>query len=107
MLTLVIHTPDYMARHGARSFEAVLQTGKGVGYAISNADVKRLSTGCKVVLLVQDGKSKRRAEGQLVSLVPTGETTAQGIKRYDVLIAGLKPVPYSYERLNRFGIAVI
>ena len=107
MYTLVIHAPDYtVIEEGKKSFDAVLKDGVGVGYAISKNDVNRLPPGSKVVLLRKD-KNQRRAEGQLVKLVPTNKYTPQGIQRYDVHIAGLKPVPYKPERLNHYGIAVL
>ena len=107
MYTLVIHAPDYtVIKQGKKSFDAVLRSGVGVGYAISANDVSRLSPGSKVVLLRKD-KNQKRVEGQLVKLVPTHTYTPQGIRRYDVHIAGLKLVPYKPERLNHYGVAIL
>jgi len=104
--TLVIHAPDYRVKGGAKSFEAIFESGIGPGYAISQKDLSRLPPDSKVVLLRKD-KNQKRAEGRLVKLVFTGGTIPQGIKRYDVHFNDRKLVPYKAERLNRFGVAVI
>ena len=106
MPTLVIHAPDRTAKIGAPSFNQILSTGIGPGYAISKTDVSRLPPGSKAVLLRKD-KNQRRAEGQLIKLVPTNRYTPQGIQRYDIHTAALKQVPYKPERLNHYGIAVL
>ena len=110
MVTLVIHAPHYRAAQGAKSFHAVLATGIGDGYAIFQKDhalltQALLNPGCKVVLLEKD-KRQLRAEGYLVHLLPTGKSTPQGVKRYDVVIRGLRVVPYKAEKLNHFGVGV-
>jgi len=104
--TLVIHAPDYRVKGGAKRFEAVLKDGIGQSYAIPKSWLSKLHRGSKVVVLRKD-KNKGRAEGRLVQLVPTGRTSPQGIKAYDVHIQGLKKVGYRPERLNRFGVALI
>lgn len=106
MTMLIIHTPDNKVKGGAKSFEAVLEDGLGVGYAIFLGDISRLTPGVKVVLLRKD-KRKRRAEGILNRLIPTNIYTSQGIRRYDVKINGLAEVTYKPEPLNRFGVAII
>jgi hypothetical protein len=107
MYTLVIHAPDYtVIKQGKKSFDAVVRSGVGVGYAIFPNDVSRLSPGSKVILLRKD-KRQQRAEGQLVKLVPTNKYTHSGIQRYDVHIIGLKLVPYKPERLNHYGVALL
>jgi len=103
-ITLVIHAPNY--RVAKKSFEAVLKSGIGAGYAIYKKDISRLVPGCKVVLLRKD-VNRKRAEGTLNKLVPTNRYTPQGIQRYDVHIEGLKVVAYKPEKLNRFGVAVL
>ena len=108
--TLVIHAPYWKGKPGSPySFETYLKKSWGKGYAIYQKDVSKLPAGSKVILLRND-KNKRRAEGVLVKLDPTGEKTPQGIQRYDVYIKNLKEVlPYNYkpeEKLNRCGVAV-
>ncbi len=89
------------------SFETYFRTSVGKGYAIFPGDVNRLLPGSKVVLL-RKVKDKRRAEGVLVSLVPTGKTP-QGIQRYDVYFQQQTVVPNKkpVEKLNHFGVAVL
>lgn len=107
MITLVIHAPDYRVKDSADSFETILASGLGKGYAIFKKDVSKLPQGSKVVLIRQDKKrNKSRAEGSLVKLVETTKTP-QGIQRYDVHIKGLTEVIYKSVKLNRFGVAVI
>ena len=107
MPTLVIHAPYSKGKPGTpNSFETYLNTGIGKGYAIFPKDVRRLPTGCKVVLLRKD-KNRLRAEGLLARLVPAG-ITPQGIQRYDVYFEKLTVVPYGKpEKLNHFGVAVL
>lgn len=108
MATLVIHAPDYRVKHGAESFETILEKGRGKGYIIFPKDVSRLPPGSKAVLLRND-KDKKRAEGILVKLDQT-ITTPKGKKRYNVHFKDAKVIPYSYkseEKLNRCGVAVI
>ncbi len=105
--TLVINAPWY--RKNAPSFEAILCTGIGPGYAISKKDVNRLPPGSAVVLLRTD-KNKARAEGVLIERVETTippTKTPQGIQRYDVHVEKWTVVPYKPEKINRFGVAVI
>lgn len=106
-VTLVIHAPDYWVKGGGKkSFEAVLASGIGAGYAIYKKYMSILVPGCKVVLLRKD-KNKSRAEGSLVKLVPTNRYTPQGIQRYDVHIKNLTVVSYKPVKLNRCGVAVL
>jgi len=107
MTTLVIHAPDYMVKKsGKKSFEQVLADGIGKGYAIYEEYISKLPKGSKVVLLRKD-RNKKRAEGILVRLVPTGRYTPQGMQRYDVHIKGLAEVSYKPEELNHCGVAII
>ena len=107
MLTLVIHAPDRAAALGASSFEQILSTGIGPGYAISKRNVDRLAEAEEsMVVLLRKDRRLSRAEGQLDRLVPTGTCTPQGIRRYDVHICGLHLVPYRSQRLNHQGVAV-
>jgi len=106
-VTLVIHAPDYrVKKDGAKSFEAVFADGIGVGYAIYPNDINNLNPGCIVVLLRKDRK-KRRAEGRLVKLSPTGNWTKNGLQRYDVHFEDRRGVPYKSVNFNRCGVAVI
>ena len=93
MTTLIIHAPDRRVKSGAKSFEAVLADGVGVGYAISQEHAKILVPGSDVVVLRKD-KNKKRAEGSLIKLVSTSRKTPQGIQRYNVHCKGLRVVAY-------------
>ena len=105
MPALVIHTPQYRVADGERSFEQVLNTGVGVGYALTS-NMSSLPSGTAVVLLRKDTR-RRRAEGKLIKLVPTGQVTRNGRRRYDVHVRDLKIVEYKPESLDRFGVQMI
>jgi|SRR5262245_6655920 len=105
MATLIIHAPQEMvAQESKRSFDRTIQLGIGEAYAIPKAEADLLAPGDKVVVLSKD--EKRRAEGTLVKLVQNGETET-GMKRYDVHMQDLKPVPYKSEPLERTGVSVV
>ena len=106
--TLVIHAPDARAQErGSPTFQAVLASGVGKGYAIFKKDISKLTPGStKIVLLRKDG-IKRRAEGFLDKWVPTNRKTSQGIQRYDIYVKKWTEIPYKPERLNPFGVAWI
>lgn len=106
MTTLVIHAPGWAAKKGAKSFDWVLQHNMGYRYAIYNNYLSKINPGCRVVVLQKD-KPQRRAEGELVELVPTGAFTRNGIQRFDIYIKNLTIVPYSGVALNRCGVALI
>lgn len=104
MTTLVIHTPKWkVQQENAKSFEGVMASGVGDGYAIPKSSVQKLCVGCDVVLLSKG--ERKRAEGKLRELIPTSKT-GSGMQRYDVHIANLKRVPFMDECLSRTGIAV-
>jgi hypothetical protein len=104
-MTLVIHTPRWRVdAEGERSFEDVLASGVGDGYAIPARLAALLSPGARVVLLCKD--QRQRAEGVLERLRPTGKT-GSGMVRYEVTIRDLQTVPYEPEALGRTGVAVI
>jgi len=108
MKTLVIHTPDYQLRRpGTASFSQVLATGIGPGYAISPADIAKLTIPGSPVVLLRKDRRKARAEGTLENISRTGKWTRNGRQRHDVHASGFKPVLYKSERLNRFGYNVI
>ncbi len=104
MTTFVIHTPRWkVQQESARSFDGVLASGIGDGYAIPERLVRKLYVGCDVVVLSKD--ERKRAEGKLRELVPMGKTDS-GIQRYDVYIENLRTVPFVSEPLTRTGVAV-
>ena len=104
---LIIHAPHYqVAANNRRSYEKILESGIGTGYAISRTESGRIEKGCKVILLRQD-RNRRRAEGTLVCLKSTGQMAGNGIPRYNVEIKGLKECAYVAEALNRRGVNVI
>jgi hypothetical protein len=106
MATLVISASHARAMKGGKTFEAILEDGRGPGYAIFQDDVVRLIPGSTVVLVRQD-RNQRRAEGSLVGTPQYSlRNTPQGVRRYDVSIKNLKEVTFRPERLNRFGVAV-
>ena len=106
MPTLVIHAPNWRVKGGGRSFEWVMTHGMGYRYAIYKQYLDIIQPDCTVVVIRKDGKRKR-AEGQLVNLVPTGIFTKNGIQRYNIHIKNLSEVIYKPEKLNRCGIAVL
>jgi len=111
MTTLVIHAPGAKAKKGAPTFEDILATGVGPGYAIYESYISQLTIpGSKVVVLSNNKigplHKRERAEGLLVKLVQTTKTRG-GIWRYDVYFEKWKMVGYAPEDLNRCGVAVI
>ena len=105
MVTLVLNAPTSRERaNGAKSFDGILATGVGPGYAIASTLVGRLTPGCSVVVLNKERHC--RAEGTLVRLEPK-ERTASGMQRYDVWIRDLRRTAYHPEALNRCGVAVL
>ena len=59
----------------------------------------------EVVLLRKD-RNKSRAEGKLIRVAVTGGKASLR-HRYDVLVEGLKIVPYKSEPLDRWGVNLI
>jgi len=106
MTTLILHAPYGKARLGAKSFSAVLSTGIGDGYIITPRQLAILRSASDVRVVVLDKNKGQRAEGLLVNLVMTTKTP-RGKQRYDVYIRDLRPVGYSPETLNRYGVAVV
>lgn len=102
---LVIHAPQRRVIDGARSFEIVCATGVGFGYALT-PEMSQLPPGTRVVLVRKD-KGKSRAEGHLERLVPTGKSTRNGRKRYDVHVRDWKVVEYNPERLDHLGVNLL
>jgi hypothetical protein len=76
----------------------------GREYLIGEKKAALLREGCAVVLLSKD--EKRRAEGTLVRLEPTGKAR-NGVQRYNVHMKDLKEVPYKAENLDRWGVNVV
>jgi hypothetical protein len=103
-MRLIINAP--WRRKDARTFEAILSTKVGPGYAISKSNAKQLREHPVVVVLVRKDRNQRRAEGRLTRLDDTSRTTPQGICRYDVHVDDWVEVPYRPEEVNRFGVAV-
>lgn len=107
MCTLVISTPNHkVVERGSRSFDVVIKTGIGVGYAIFKKDEQKWVKGRKVVVLRKD-KDQKRAEGSLDKIVATGKHTTQGYNLFDIYIDNLTVVNYKPENLNRLGVGYI
>ena len=105
MATLVLNAPTWRENEdGAKSFESMLASGVGAGYAIAASLVTLVSRGCTVVILNKE--KGLRAEGTLVRLQPVGKTRS-GMRRYDVHMQDLRQVRYRPEALNRCGVAVV
>jgi len=104
MATLVLNAPTWKVQEeGAKSFDGILATGVGSGYAIAGTLVGQLKPGCIVVVL---NKGRQlRAEGTLIRLEPKGRTES-GMQRYDVWIRDLQQTEYRPELLNRCGVGV-
>lgn len=105
--TLVIHTPGWAVKEGAKSFQWVLEHNMGYGYAIYKGYVSKIQEDCRRVVLLKKDKPQRRAEGEFVKLEATGIFTDNGIQRFDVYTKNLTEVDYKDEDLNRCGIALI
>jgi hypothetical protein len=105
MATLVINVPfEKTTSENKRSFERTIETGIGDEYAIPSAQVSKLASGSRVIVL--DKSRCKRAEGTLVELISKSKTNS-GMQRYDVRIKDLLAVDYKPEKLGRTGIAVI
>ena len=105
MPSLVINAPkQQVILNNKKSFQETLNSGIGQGYAINTTLFRQIYPGCRLVLLSKD--QRRRAEGELVKLVPTYKTN-NNIQRYDVYIKDLRIVSYKPVSLNRNGVAVI
>lgn len=105
MTTLAINAPDKRVKDGADSFETILASGIGKGYAIYPKIKSRLTMGSKVVLIRKD-RNKKRAEGILLDLVETNEYV-NGIRRYDVHIQNMTKVKFEKVNFNYYGVAII
>ena len=125
MTTLVISTPWYKkdaAGHNigkpgqSHSWETYFQTGLGLGYILYPDEFAKLQqsiiTGSSRLVMLRQGKNKRRAEARLTNLVPTPRQAKNGQRRYDVYFEDQKEVkPYVYhlpdEKLKWNGVKVI
>ena len=108
MKTLVIHAPDRaVIGRGAQSFEHIMSTGVGRGYAIYGGDVAKLKIPGSTVVLLRQDRRRARAAGRPVRLAATGQYTRNGRERYDVHVQGLQLVSYRPEKLTRFGYCVL
>lgn len=87
-----------------RSFEQIVSTGVGLGYAISDSDRRKIRIGCKVVIL--DNARGKRAEAKLTKL-ELDEKTRTGMQRYNLNLEGAERVDYKYERIERWGTSVV
>ncbi len=89
------------------SFEHILKTGIGPGYAIWEKWAVKIRPGWAVVLLRVD-KNKKRAEGIIDRPLVGTNRYVNGVQRYDVHIKDMKEVPFKKE-VNCFpyGVAVI
>src|SRR5215207_9900369 len=106
MPTLVISAPSW--RKDAKPFGEVFRSLLGEGYALAKTELAAISPGCPLILLDKD--KKRRAEGRVAQLQPTGIFTGGHMQRYNVHLAHLSEVPYgdsSSIRLNRRGVAIV
>lgn len=105
MTALVIHAPARRKSDNPIKFEDIRRTGKAPGYGLT-AKMTQIPPGTQVILLRKD-INKRRAEGVLVTLKPTGRSTRSGRWRYDIYVADWKDVDYKPEALDRFGVNLI
>jgi hypothetical protein len=87
-----------------RSFEQIVSTGRGLSYAISDPDRRKIRIGCKLVIL--DNARGKRAEAKLTEL-KLDEKTRTGMQRYNVYFEGVEQVDYQYDRIERWGTSVI
>ncbi len=107
MPTLFIHVPySKVEESKKKSFTQTVATGRGDGFAISRGQFQQLKPGDPIVVICRTHKKK--AAGQIRELIPT-EKAGNGLQRYDIVIAGLEPVPYTHEDVifHRTGVAVL
>jgi hypothetical protein len=86
------------------SFDQILATEVGPGYAISDADRRKISIDSKVIIL--DKYRRKRAEAVIVVCKLVGKTNT-GMPRYDVHFKNAQLTDYHDERLERWGTSVI
>ena len=103
MSTLVINAPAYQV--GKRSFAKTMRSGIGDEYALNSKPLPLAQKARRVILL--DKTAEKKATGRIVKIVPTGTKARNGVRRFDIHMAGLKVRPYQSEPLNRNGVAVI
>jgi hypothetical protein len=103
---LVVNAPHNKANseNESRSFEQILATGVAPGYGILDADRKKISIGCTLIIL--DKYKWKRAEATIVRFEPAGYD-GRGIQRYNVHFKDARETGYSDESLNRSGTAII
>lgn len=107
MATLVIHAPHSQVQQNQRqSFNQTVENQRGDGYAISRRLFQQLSPGDDVIVICKE--HQKQAAGKIKEFKKAGKT-GTGMLRYDVIMANLKQVPYTYGniKLNRNGVAVI
>jgi len=90
--------------NAAPSFEQIVATGIGPTYAISDSDRRKISIGCRVVII--DKQKRKRAEATVDRFVLAGKTET-GMQRYDVHFKDVQEATYSDERLERWGTSVV
>ena len=111
MPTLVIHAAAWAVREGRTSFDQIVESRIGDGYAISRtrypelwANDGRVPLGWTVAVL--DKAHKRRAEGRLRDIVADG-VTRNGRRRYNVHTGVFHKVDYRPQSLDRCGVTVV
>jgi hypothetical protein len=108
MKTLLLSAPrDKDSATGLhRSFSTILNSKVGPDYAIYGSLVSRITPGMRVVVF--ERVDQKQAEGTIAAVIPTGNITKNGIRRYDIKIPDLHPVQYGYPpHVNHCGVAIV
>ncbi len=124
MTTLIIGTPWYkrdkktglnIGKPGqSHSWETYFNTGIGLGYILYPGEYNELQQSIKAgtskLVMLRNGRNKRRAEARLTELKMTPRQAKNGQWRCDVYFIEQKEATYAYlphEKLKRNGVKVI
>jgi hypothetical protein len=89
-----------------RDFNTIRASSVGPEYAIARKWLMQIMPGMKVVVF--NRADRKQAEGNVAAVSPTGQQTAQGLLRYNVIIRDLADVSYNHPpQVDRFGVSVI
>jgi hypothetical protein len=104
MATLLLSMPKSrnFATNLHQPINTIFATGAGPDYVLSANDISRITQGMKVIVF---DRPNLQAEGIVVGVRPSGNTTRNRRPRYHVLIHNLKQTAYTRPpNVNRFGV---
>jgi hypothetical protein len=88
-----------------RDFNTIRASKVGPEYAIARKWLQQIVPGMRVVVF--NRADRMQAEGSVGAVNPTGQRTAQGLLRYNVIIRDWADVSYNYPpQVDRFGVSV-